>query len=62
LGGALAAIAAAKLVHLNRIPQDRVKLVTFGQPRTGDSGFAARMATEVETQNSFFKYGTIQTF
>uniref|UniRef100_A0A915NK07 Fungal lipase-like domain-containing protein n=1 Tax=Meloidogyne floridensis TaxID=298350 RepID=A0A915NK07_9BILA len=56
LGGALAAIAAAKLVHLNRIPQDRVKLVTFGQPRTGDSGFAARMATEL----SFFNYRVVR--
>uniref|UniRef100_A0A915LKV3 Fungal lipase-like domain-containing protein n=1 Tax=Meloidogyne javanica TaxID=6303 RepID=A0A915LKV3_MELJA len=43
LGGALAAIAAAKLIQSKEIGPDKIKLVTFGQPRTGDSGFAAGM-------------------
>ncbi|CAK5127634.1 unnamed protein product [Meloidogyne enterolobii] len=56
LGGALAALAAAKLVHINAIPQERIKLVTFGQPRTGDSGFAMGMDREL----SFFNYRVVR--
>uniref|UniRef100_A0A914N8Z5 Fungal lipase-like domain-containing protein n=1 Tax=Meloidogyne incognita TaxID=6306 RepID=A0A914N8Z5_MELIC len=52
LGGALASLAAAKIVHSKAIPQERIKLVTFGQPRTGDSGFASGMASSL----SFYNY------
>jgi len=48
LGGALASLAAAKIVHSRKIPQERIKLMTFGQPRTGDSGFAYEMEKEVK--------------
>ncbi|CAK5110062.1 unnamed protein product [Meloidogyne enterolobii] len=61
LGGSLAALAAAKLVHIKAIPQDKVKLVTFGQPRTGDSGFAAAMDREVKFQNFCFIIGVVKT-
>ncbi|KAF7637800.1 Lipase_3 domain-containing protein, partial [Meloidogyne graminicola] len=40
LGGALAAISAAKIAKSRVIKPELIKLVTFGQPRTGDSGFA----------------------
>uniref|UniRef100_A0A914M9Y0 Fungal lipase-like domain-containing protein n=1 Tax=Meloidogyne incognita TaxID=6306 RepID=A0A914M9Y0_MELIC len=52
LGGALAAIAAAKLIQSKEIGPDKIKLVTFGQPRTGDSGFAAGMSKNLP----FFNY------
>lgn len=48
MGGALAAIAAAKIIESKSIRSDRIKLVTFGQPRTGDSGFAFGMDRAVE--------------
>ncbi|KAI6218844.1 Class 3 lipase protein [Aphelenchoides fujianensis] len=41
LGGALAAIAAAEIVALEGVPASKVSLITFGQPRTGDSVYAA---------------------
>lgn len=50
----MASLAAAKIVHSKAIPQERIKLVTFGQPRTGDSGFASGMASSVWI--SEFKY------
>ncbi|CAD5218413.1 unnamed protein product [Bursaphelenchus okinawaensis] len=40
LGGAMASIAAMDLVHMAKVPSEQVKLVTFGQPRTGDQKFA----------------------
>uniref|UniRef100_A0A915NX08 Fungal lipase-like domain-containing protein n=1 Tax=Meloidogyne floridensis TaxID=298350 RepID=A0A915NX08_9BILA len=51
LGGALAAIAAAKLIQSKEIGPDKIKLVTFGQPRTGDSGFAAGMSKNIFYDN-----------
>ncbi|KAH7724571.1 class 3 lipase protein [Aphelenchoides avenae] len=41
LGGALASIAAAQIVHDGTYSADKMQLYTFGQPRTGDSAFAA---------------------
>jgi len=41
LGGALASIASSEMIALGKISADRVKLFTFGQPRTGDVNYAA---------------------
>ncbi|KAI3415670.1 hypothetical protein GPALN_005263 [Globodera pallida] len=41
LGGALAAIASANIVDSELISAQKLKLVTFGQPRTGDREWAA---------------------
>ena len=41
LGGALASIAASEMIARGEIVADRVKLYTFGQPRTGDVTYAA---------------------
>lgn len=40
MGGSYASIAAAHVIKLALFPADKVKLVTFGQPRTGDLDFA----------------------
>ncbi|PIO73195.1 triacylglycerol lipase [Teladorsagia circumcincta] len=40
LGGALASLAASFLVGSRMAMPNKVKLVTFGQPRTGDSNFS----------------------
>ncbi|CAD5225834.1 unnamed protein product [Bursaphelenchus xylophilus] len=40
LGGAMASIAAFDLVTFAKVDAEKVKLVTFGQPRTGDREFA----------------------
>uniref|UniRef100_A0A7E4W774 Lipase_3 domain-containing protein n=1 Tax=Panagrellus redivivus TaxID=6233 RepID=A0A7E4W774_PANRE len=41
LGAAFATIGATTIVHLGYAPANRMKLYTFGQPRVGDSDFAA---------------------
>ncbi|KAK0421203.1 hypothetical protein QR680_015109 [Steinernema hermaphroditum] len=40
LGGAMASLAATVLAHESLVESDKLKLVTFGQPRTGDFVFA----------------------
>lgn len=41
LGGAVASIAATWMLNeYDDIDADRIKLVTFGQPRTGDTDYA----------------------
>uniref|UniRef100_A0A914WCC5 Fungal lipase-like domain-containing protein n=1 Tax=Plectus sambesii TaxID=2011161 RepID=A0A914WCC5_9BILA len=40
LGGSLASLCAALVIKLNMWPAEKVKLVTFGQPRTGDIDYA----------------------
>uniref|UniRef100_A0A0N4ZBW7 Lipase_3 domain-containing protein n=1 Tax=Parastrongyloides trichosuri TaxID=131310 RepID=A0A0N4ZBW7_PARTI len=40
LGGSMAAIAAANLVYHNYATKDQIKLITFGEPRGGDTAFA----------------------
>ncbi|CEF59356.1 Lipase, class 3 family-containing protein [Strongyloides ratti] len=40
LGGSMAAIAAANIVYHNYTQNDNIKLITFGEPRTGDKDFA----------------------
>ncbi len=36
----MASIASAVIVGTNIVPASKVKMVTFGQPRTGDLDFA----------------------
>lgn len=40
LGGAMASLAASYIVASGVVPSTDVKLVTFGQPRTGNKDFA----------------------
>jgi hypothetical protein len=41
LGAAMASIAATTIATTNYFPGDKIKLVTYGQPRTGDKTYAA---------------------
>jgi predicted lipase len=41
LGGALSSVAALEMIARNEVEADRVKLFTFGQPRTGDKTYAS---------------------
>ncbi|KAK0415354.1 hypothetical protein QR680_011903 [Steinernema hermaphroditum] len=41
LGGGLASLTAAAVVGYNLHPKDKVKMISFGQPRIGDMSFAA---------------------
>uniref|UniRef100_A0A914QA11 Fungal lipase-like domain-containing protein n=1 Tax=Panagrolaimus davidi TaxID=227884 RepID=A0A914QA11_9BILA len=41
LGGAMASIAAATIVSTGVVPASKVYLYTFGQPRTGNTDYAA---------------------
>ncbi|KAL3072380.1 hypothetical protein niasHT_034064 [Heterodera trifolii] len=47
LGGAMAAIASATIVDAKLISAQRLKLVTFGQPRTGNGEWATAMDKKV---------------
>ncbi|KAK0411923.1 hypothetical protein QR680_005919 [Steinernema hermaphroditum] len=40
LGGAMASLCAATVVHLGQANPQKLKLMTFGQPRVGDQKFA----------------------
>ncbi|CAD6188465.1 unnamed protein product [Caenorhabditis auriculariae] len=40
LGGAMAALASSYVTGMNLVSASKIKLVTFGQPRTGDVDFA----------------------
>lgn len=59
LGGAMASIAAAELIHFARVPADQVKLVTFGQPRTGDALFSEAHRALVSHRNTWANCPTI---
>ncbi|KAH7703852.1 lipase [Aphelenchoides avenae] len=54
LGGSMASMTALYLVNQTMFPSDRVKLVTFGEPRTGNY----RYAKAIE-QNLNFRYRVI---
>ncbi|KAL3072602.1 hypothetical protein niasHS_017576 [Heterodera schachtii] len=54
LGGSLASMTALYLVNQSMFPADRVKLVTFGEPRTGNLNFAKAVE-----QNVPFRYRVI---
>ena len=41
LGGSMASICAGVLSKLEIWPKNQIKLITFGQPRTGDMPYAA---------------------
>ncbi|KAK6033135.1 triacylglycerol lipase [Ostertagia ostertagi] len=47
LGGAMASLAASYIAHNKLFPANKIKLVTFGQPRTGDKDYAAAVEKEV---------------
>ena len=40
MGGAMAAVGSNVIAATKLYPGERIKLVTFGQPRTGDREFA----------------------
>jgi len=48
LGGAMASMASAIVVDSGMFPSDKVKMVTFGQPRTGDITFAKGHDSKVQ--------------
>ncbi|CAJ0596871.1 unnamed protein product [Cylicocyclus nassatus] len=48
LGGALASLAASYLVEKRFAPSSKIKLMTFGQPRTGDEEFADRFNKTID--------------
>ena len=41
LGGAMAALAATSISKSGYMSSDKIKLITFGEPRVGNSDFAA---------------------
>lgn len=47
LGGSLASMTALYLVNQTIFPADRVKLVTFGEPRTGNLNYAKAIETNI---------------
>uniref|UniRef100_A0A1I7Z269 Lipase_3 domain-containing protein n=1 Tax=Steinernema glaseri TaxID=37863 RepID=A0A1I7Z269_9BILA len=51
IGGALASLYAATLIHREQADPDKLLLMTFGQPRVGDQEFAA--AHDQIVENSF---------
>ncbi|KAI6171529.1 Lipase domain containing protein [Aphelenchoides bicaudatus] len=59
LGGALASIAASEIIALNYVSADKVKLYTFGQPRTGDVEYAAAHDKIVPTSYRITHYDDI---
>lgn len=40
LGGAVGSIAASWILNEYNVESERIKLITFGQPRTGDTSYA----------------------
>ncbi|VDM41149.1 unnamed protein product [Toxocara canis] len=48
LGGSLAAMTALYLVNQTIFPADRVRLVTFGEPRTGNVAFARAVEENIK--------------
>ncbi|KHJ80882.1 triacylglycerol lipase [Oesophagostomum dentatum] len=50
LGGSMAALAASYIEKMNLFDGNRMKLVTFGQPRTGDRTFAAAVGNQVNVK------------
>ncbi|ETN86882.1 triacylglycerol lipase [Necator americanus] len=47
LGGAMASLAASYISYNKIFAANKIKLVTFGQPRTGDKAFAASVEKDV---------------
>ncbi|VDM76363.1 unnamed protein product [Strongylus vulgaris] len=51
LGGSLASLAASHIVASELADGNRIKLVTFGQPRTGDETFVNYLSKQVYYRN-----------
>lgn len=47
LGGAIASLTAGAIVAEKLCDANRIRMVTFGQPRTGDYNFASRQDQNV---------------
>ncbi|CAJ0604268.1 unnamed protein product [Cylicocyclus nassatus] len=47
LGGAMASLAAHWIKNAHQIPGNKIKLVTFGQPRTGDDEYSKQFNADV---------------
>lgn len=47
LGGAMASLAASYIEKMKIADGNRIKLVTFGQPRTGDRAFAKAVGEQI---------------
>lgn len=41
LGGALASLAASYIISTNLVTQDKIKLITYGEPRVGEKNYAS---------------------
>ena len=44
LGGAVASVAACMISHKNYTPAEKIKLITYGQPRVGNNEYVAVMS------------------
>uniref|UniRef100_A0A915EQ67 Fungal lipase-like domain-containing protein n=1 Tax=Ditylenchus dipsaci TaxID=166011 RepID=A0A915EQ67_9BILA len=53
LGGALASLAAAQIVADGKFDVSKIKLYTFGQPRTGDNDFADAFDAHLPENTTF---------
>ncbi|CAJ0917580.1 unnamed protein product, partial [Mesorhabditis belari] len=40
LGAAMAGLAAGYVVQMGYVPKEKIRLITYGEPRTGDSQYA----------------------
>ena len=45
LGGAMASLAATTISKLGYMSPDKIKLITFGEPRVGDADYASAVDT-----------------
>ncbi|CAJ0596867.1 unnamed protein product [Cylicocyclus nassatus] len=54
LGGAMASLAAHWIKNAHQIPGNKIKLVTFGQPRTGDDEYSKQFNADVGYYNIIF--------
>uniref|UniRef100_A0A915EPU8 Fungal lipase-like domain-containing protein n=1 Tax=Ditylenchus dipsaci TaxID=166011 RepID=A0A915EPU8_9BILA len=53
LGGALASLAAAQIVADGKFDVSKIKLYTFGQPRTGDADYANALDAHLLAENTY---------
>ncbi|KAF8381232.1 hypothetical protein PRIPAC_70374 [Pristionchus pacificus] len=55
LGGSLASMTALYAAHHKLIDQSKIRLITFGEPRTGNVAFAKAIETEID-----FRYRVVK--
>ncbi|GMT05397.1 hypothetical protein PENTCL1PPCAC_27571, partial [Pristionchus entomophagus] len=55
LGGSLASMTALYAAHHKLIDQSKIRLITFGEPRTGNVAFAKSLETEID-----FRYRVVK--